>query len=115
MIPWRSTTPASPRQIQHVVYNLERAIDMMPRGVETLNILMDFKKSNSSNTSSPSTGRDFIHILQAHFPERLGKAHAINGIRTLGSFDCSARVNLDSFQNCFTISGYEYESEIEIQ
>jgi CRAL/TRIO domain len=53
---------------------------MMPQGVETLALLVDFKNSSSSKNPSAGTGRQVLHILQTHYPERLGKALVINGI-----------------------------------
>ena len=53
---------------------------MMPQGVETLALLVDFKHSSNSKNPSPGTGIQVLHILQTHYPERLGKALVINCI-----------------------------------
>lgn len=53
---------------------------MMPQGVETLDLLVDFKHSSSSKNPSAGTGIQVLHILQTHYPERLGKALVINGL-----------------------------------
>ncbi|KAF4506707.1 hypothetical protein G6O67_006762 [Ophiocordyceps sinensis] len=78
--PGRQNTDASPRQIHHLFYMVERVTDMMPPGVETLSLLINFKPSKQrQNTSVPvSTAREVLHILQNHYPERLGKALIIN-------------------------------------
>ncbi|KJZ71774.1 hypothetical protein HIM_08859 [Hirsutella minnesotensis 3608] len=78
--PGRQNTDASPRQIHHLFYMVERVTDMMPAGVETLSLLINFKPSKQrQNTSVPvSTAREVLHILQNHYPERLGKALIIN-------------------------------------
>ncbi|KAI6784917.1 uncharacterized protein J7T54_008011 [Emericellopsis cladophorae] len=78
--PWRQNTDASPRQIHHLFYMVERVTDMMPPGVEALSLLINFKTTKQrSNTSVPvSTAREVLHILQNHYPERLGKALIIN-------------------------------------
>lgn len=52
---------------------------MMPQGVETLALLVDFKHSSNSKNPSAGTGKQVLHILQTHYPERLGKALVING------------------------------------
>src|SRR5579871_4446538 len=78
LIPARQNTNPSPLQVQQLVYSLERAIDMMPQGVETLALLVDFKHSSSSKNPSAGTGIQVLHILQTHYPERLGKALVIN-------------------------------------
>jgi len=52
---------------------------MMPQGVQTLALLVDFKNSSNSKNPSAGTGKTVLHILQTHYPERLGKALVING------------------------------------
>ncbi|EGX89635.1 CRAL/TRIO domain protein [Cordyceps militaris CM01] len=78
--PGRQNTDASPRQIHHLFYMVERVADMMPPGVEQLSLMINFKPSKKrQNTSVPvSTAREVLHILQNHYPERLGKALIIN-------------------------------------
>lgn len=80
--PGRQNTDASPRQIHHLFYMVERVTDMMPSGVEQLSLMINFKPSKKrQNTSVPvSTAREVLHILQNHYPERLGKALIINGM-----------------------------------
>ncbi|KAK7432389.1 Phosphatidylinositol transfer protein (PITP) [Neonectria magnoliae] len=78
--PGRQNTDASPRQIHHLFYMVERVTDVMPPGVEMLSLMINFKPSKErKNTSVPvSTAREVLHILQNHYPERLGKALIIN-------------------------------------
>ncbi|KAG6006570.1 hypothetical protein E4U21_006868 [Claviceps maximensis] len=78
--PGRQNTETSPRQVHHLVYMVERVTDMMPPGVEKLNLMINFKPSkHRQNTSVPlSIAREVLHILQSHYPERLGKALIIN-------------------------------------
>ncbi|KAF4120681.1 CRAL TRIO N [Geosmithia morbida] len=78
--PNRQNTDATPRQIHHLFYMVELVADMMPAGVETLNLMINFKPTKTNkNTSTPiSTAREVLHILQNHYPERLGKALIIN-------------------------------------
>lgn len=79
--PNRQNTDSSPRQIHHLFYMVERVVEMMPPNVETLSLMINFKPNkNRQNTSVPvSTAREVLHILQNHYPERLGKALIING------------------------------------
>jgi hypothetical protein len=99
LIPSRQNTDPSPRQIQQLVYSLERAVDMMPQGVETLALLVDFKHSSNSKNPSAGTGIQVLNILQMHYPERLGKALVINGYSTSleGVADCSSHICMDLF------------------
>ncbi|KAL2152181.1 hypothetical protein VTH82DRAFT_5365 [Thermothelomyces myriococcoides] len=81
--PGRQNTDASPRQVQHLVYMLERVIDVMPPGQEMVALLINYKTSKSSSRSnytgpSLSMGREVLNILQNHYPERLGRALIIN-------------------------------------
>lgn len=83
--PARQNTDTSPRQLHHLFYMVERVTDLMPPGVEMLSLMINFKPSKErKNTSVPvSTAREVLHILQNHYPERLGKALIINGNVTL--------------------------------
>lgn len=79
--PGRQNTKASHRQVQHLVYMLERVIDFMPSGQDQLALLIDFKPTKigkQSKLPSISTGREVLNILQDHYPERLGKALLTN-------------------------------------
>lgn len=79
--PGLQNTAPSPRQVQHLVFMLERVIDMMIPGQDSLALLINFKANKSRTNTSPgiSTGREVLNILQTHYPERLGRACIING------------------------------------
>lgn len=71
-------TAASIRQVQHLVFMLERVIDFMPAGQDTLALLIDFKAAPahlnlSARFPSLSISKQVLHILQNHYPERLGR------------------------------------------
>ncbi|KAG7142087.1 CRAL-TRIO domain-containing protein C23B6.04c like [Verticillium longisporum] len=78
--PGRQNTEPSPRQVQHLVFMVERVIELMPAGQETLALLINFKTSKSRSNTAPGIGqgREVLNILQTHYPERLGKALIIN-------------------------------------
>ncbi|AET40851.1 phosphatidylinositol transporter Ecym_6481 [Eremothecium cymbalariae DBVPG len=83
--PGRQNTRTSRRQIQHLVFMLERVIDLMPPGQDTLTLLIDFRDHNdipkvlgNSKTPPIGVGKEVLHILQTHYPERLGKALLTN-------------------------------------
>jgi hypothetical protein len=79
--PGRQNTEPSPRQVQHLVFMVERVIEMMIPGQETLALLINFKSSKSRSNTAPGIGqgREVLNILQTHYPERLGRALIING------------------------------------
>ncbi|KAK0751937.1 CRAL-TRIO domain-containing protein [Schizothecium vesticola] len=78
--PGRQNTAASPRQVQHLVYMVERVIDLMPAQQEMLSLMIDFKPSKTRSNTSPgiAQAREVLDILQNHYPERLGRALIIN-------------------------------------
>ncbi|KAI9837224.1 MAG: hypothetical protein M1819_000298 [Sarea resinae] len=76
--PGKQNTQKSERQIQHLVFMLERVIDLMVPGQETLSLLVNFKESTSGSNPSVGQGRQTLSILQNHYPERLGRALVIN-------------------------------------
>jgi hypothetical protein len=78
--PGRQNTQPSPRQVQHLVFMLERVIDLMVPSQETLALLINFKSSKTRSNTAPGIGqgREVLNILQTHYPERLGRALIIN-------------------------------------
>ena len=77
MHPSRNTTEETPRQMQFAVWVLERAIDLMPPGVEMLALLINFG-GKKRNPTSISNAKLMLYILQNHYVERLGIALCIN-------------------------------------
>lgn len=67
------------RQIKHIIFSLERAIRLMPAGVENISIIVDFKDASSGHSPSVATCKKFLDILGNHYPERLGKAFVVSG------------------------------------
>ncbi|KAI9852518.1 MAG: hypothetical protein M1824_001867 [Vezdaea acicularis] len=78
MVPSKQNTDRTPRQIQHLVFMLERTIDLMPPGQDTLAILINFKNMSSGQGATVAQGRETLNILQNHYPERMGRALVIN-------------------------------------
>lgn len=76
--PARQNTEHSDRQIEHLVFMLERVIDLMVPDQESLALLVNFKETRSSQNATLSQGRQTLYILQNHYPERLGRALVIN-------------------------------------
>jgi len=72
--PGKQNTKKSERQIQHLVYMLERVVDMMEPGQEMTALLINFKGSTGGGSPSVAQGRQVMSILQGHYPERLGRA-----------------------------------------
>lgn len=83
--PGRQNTKTSHRQVKHLVFMLERVIDFMPAGQDSLALLIDFKEypdvpkvAGNSKIPPLGVGKEVLHILQTHYPERLGKALLTN-------------------------------------
>jgi hypothetical protein len=80
--PGRQNTQSSPRQVQHLVFMVERVIDLMVPGQETLALLINFKSSKTRTNTAPGIGqgREVLNILQTHYPDRLGRSLIINSM-----------------------------------
>lgn len=78
----RENSKSSFRQIQFLMLMLELTIDYMPPGQDKIALCVDFKSvpeiCKESTTPSVSVGKQVLHILQYHYPERLGRALFIN-------------------------------------
>lgn len=79
LFPGKQNSPRTERQIQHLVFMLERLIDLMPPGQESLTLLITFMNSGGSG-SSVGQGKQVLYILQNHYPERLAKALISEGM-----------------------------------
>lgn len=77
--PSKQNTPRSDRQIEHLVYMLERVIDLTIPGQETLSLLINFSETKSGQGATLAQGKQTLYILQNHYPERLGRALITNG------------------------------------
>ncbi|WVW87100.1 hypothetical protein I302_109157 [Kwoniella bestiolae CBS 10118] len=78
MRPGRENTERSPRQIRHLIYHLERALDFMPPGQEQVAIIVDYKSATSQSNPSIAVARQVLNILQNHYVERLGRGLVVN-------------------------------------
>lgn len=73
MTPARQNTKMSDRQIHQVSYLLDRAVDLMPPGQETIALLCTYKDAPRGQVPTLSIGRQALNVLQEHNPERLGR------------------------------------------
>ncbi|GBE88286.1 CRAL/TRIO domain-containing protein [Sparassis latifolia] len=82
--PSKQNTSESIRQLHLVVWLLERTVDLMGPGVETIALMVDF----ADRSRSPSFGQSHatLNILQDHYPERLGRALITNVPFLLNAF-----------------------------
>jgi len=80
MFPGRQNTKQSHRQIQFVVWTLERTVDLMGPHVENLCLLIDFGAGEKGGGQPTSLGqaKKVLDILQNYYCERLGRAVCIN-------------------------------------
>lgn len=79
--PGRQNTTTSFAQVQHLIFMVESALVLMPPGVESMTVLIDFQTpAGIPFTRMPpvSVSRQVLHLLQKHYPECLGKAILIN-------------------------------------
>lgn len=78
LIPSNQNTEKSDRQIQHLVFMLERVIDLMGPDQETLALIVNFDDTKSGQNATVGQAKQTLHILQNHYPERLGRALVIH-------------------------------------
>lgn len=78
LFPGRQNTTVSPRQVQYLVWGLERVIELMPPGVENIALLVNYKGSTGEKNPGIGQGREVLNILQTHYVETLGRALVIN-------------------------------------
>ncbi|KAL6709139.1 Phosphatidylinositol transfer protein (PITP) [Coniothyrium glycines] len=74
LLPQNQNTKETPKRVEHLVYMLERTIDIHPPGQESLALLIDFRNTGAGGTPSLSMSKQVLDILQNHYPERLGRA-----------------------------------------
>lgn len=105
LLPSNQNTERSDRQVEHLVYMIERVIDLLGPNQETMALLINFKESSSGQNASIGQAKQTLYILQNHYPERLGRALIINGKRTANRADrfsgltcCSSLRDLGIFQ-----------------
>ncbi|ERF76475.1 hypothetical protein EPUS_06137 [Endocarpon pusillum Z07020] len=78
LVPSRQNTKGSEKQIQHLVFMLERVIDLMVPGQDTLALLVNFAETKSGQGATVGQAHQSLYILQNHYPERLGRALVTN-------------------------------------
>lgn len=79
LLPSNQNTEKSDRQVEHLVFMLERVIDLMGPNQETLALLVNFNETKSGQNATLGQAKQTLNILQNHYPERLGRALVING------------------------------------
>lgn len=77
MRPGRQNTKSTKGQIQHLVYCMENAILNLPPGQDQMVWLINYEGFNLSHISVKVT-KEAAHVLQNHYPERLGIAILYN-------------------------------------
>ncbi|XP_045832910.1 phosphatidylinositol transfer protein 3-like isoform X1 [Trifolium pratense] len=95
MRPGMQNTASEENNIKHLVYLLENAVLNLSEGQEQMSWLIDFSGFSFSTKLSIKTARDIIHILQNHYPERLGIAFLYNPPRIFQAFFKAVKYFLD--------------------
>lgn len=80
LLPKNQNTDKSPRQLEHLIFMMERLIDLLGPGQENIALLVNFGDTKSGQGATVSQAKETLHFLQNHYPERLGRALVINGI-----------------------------------
>ncbi|KAJ8771603.1 hypothetical protein K2173_026780 [Erythroxylum novogranatense] len=94
MRPSCQNTKSTKGQIRYLVYCMENAVLNLPPNQEQMVWLIDFHGYNLSNISLKVT-RETAHVLQDHYPERLGLAILYNAPKFFEPFWSAAKAFLD--------------------
>eukprot|EP00698_Gefionella_okellyi_P018248 TRINITY_DN544_c0_g1_i3.p2 TRINITY_DN544_c0_g1~~TRINITY_DN544_c0_g1_i3.p2 ORF type:complete len:238 (+),score=62.96 TRINITY_DN544_c0_g1_i3:264-977(+) len=80
MRPGRDILEDNDRKLKHLVYNLERAQELLPVGKDKMCWIIDFKgfSSKIGGISNIKMSMATLDVLQNHYPERLGLAVLLN-------------------------------------
>ncbi|KAJ2809016.1 hypothetical protein H4R20_000439 [Coemansia guatemalensis] len=70
----RENTKNAEGQLRWVVFTMEQAIRSMPEGVTKATMVIDVSQYSMSQAVPLSTAREFLRILESHYPERLHMA-----------------------------------------
>ncbi|OVA03891.1 CRAL-TRIO domain [Macleaya cordata] len=95
MRPGLQNSNSTTGQIKYLVYCMENAVMNLPPGQEQMVWLIDFQGWNKSSISVKVT-RETAHILQNHYPERLGRAIFYNPPKIFESFWSMVKPFLES-------------------
>lgn len=93
--PAKENTEPSTTQVRHMIFQLERAIDLMPEGVSKLAMVISFAGASARSSPPMKITKSVIEILQKYYFERLGKALVINLPWYLKSFFATVSPFLD--------------------
>ncbi|KAJ3273167.1 hypothetical protein HK104_004310 [Borealophlyctis nickersoniae] len=78
LAPGKENTKTYDRQIRFVVFNLEKCIQLMPPGVESINLVVDYEGVSMFNSTPVNVSIKVLNILSGHYPERLGMGMMVN-------------------------------------
>ena len=70
--PHKQNTKDEQKQMHHLVFMLERCIDLMPPGQESLALFVNYSECRKGQNGSFSQAKQTVSILGNHYPERLG-------------------------------------------
>ncbi|GJP49827.1 hypothetical protein CLOM_g8992 [Closterium sp. NIES-68] len=74
LCPGKQNTEDHEGNIRHMVYCMENAVASLPEGMEQMVWIIDYKAFTLRKSPPMKTSREVLHILQNHYPERLGAA-----------------------------------------
>jgi hypothetical protein len=78
LVPQRENTKDYDSQLRYVVWGLEKIVKIMPRGVHSIVIVIDYENIGVTNAPPIAVSKRFLQILGDHYPCTLHKAFMIN-------------------------------------
>lgn len=76
--PSRENSTNYEKNLQLIVYTVERAIDSMENDVEKLVLIVDFNHFSTKVQPPLSVCKEMINIMSNHYPERLGACYIVD-------------------------------------
>lgn len=78
MTPARENSTDYEKNLQLIVYTVERAIDSMGPNVEQMVLIVDFNHFSTQVQPPLSVCKEMINIMSNHYPERLGACYIVD-------------------------------------
>ncbi|KAJ3068994.1 hypothetical protein HDU98_007920 [Podochytrium sp. JEL0797] len=78
IVPRKDVAKDADAALRFLVFSIEKCISLMPRGIEKMTVVADYHGVGLFNSTPMAVALKYLHVLQNHFPERLGILIVLN-------------------------------------
>ncbi|ORY39582.1 CRAL/TRIO domain-containing protein [Rhizoclosmatium globosum] len=78
IIPARDKSKDPERSLRFLVFLIEKITKLMPKGIEKMAVIVDYAGIGFFNGTPINVATKYLHVLQNHYPERLGVLCVVN-------------------------------------